>query len=50
MNNEVTLEELDNNLRQTTKMASDNEQKLDELSRKDVHSFCSYFQLIMVYN
>merc|ERR1711972_194146 len=34
MNNEVTLEELDNNLRQTTKMASDNEQKLDELSRK----------------
>ena len=37
MNNEVTLEELDNNLRQTTKMASDNEQKLDELSRKNVH-------------
>merc|ERR1712179_756570 len=34
MNNEVTLEELDNNPRQTTKMASDNEQKLDELSRK----------------
>merc|ERR1719362_673554 len=34
MNNEVTLEELDKNLRQTTKMASDNEQKLDELSRK----------------
>ena len=33
-NNEVTLEELDKNLRQTTKMASDNEQKLDELSRK----------------
>ena len=32
-NNEVTLEELDKNLRQTTKMASDNEQKLDELSR-----------------
>merc|ERR1739846_279158 len=30
MNNEVTLEELDKNLRQTTKMASDNEQKLDE--------------------
>merc|ERR1719348_2522093 len=26
MNNEVTLEELDKNLRQTTKMASDNEQ------------------------
>merc|ERR1711894_412875 len=34
LNNEVTLEELDKNLRQTTKMASDNEQKLDELSRK----------------
>merc|ERR1719402_1040121 len=34
MNNEVTLEELDKNLRQTTKLASDNEQKLDELSRK----------------
>merc|ERR1711908_142340 len=34
MNNEVTLEELDKNLRQTTKMASDNEQKLDELTRK----------------
>merc|ERR1712098_985493 len=34
MNNEVTLEELDKNLRQTTKMASDNGQKLDELSRK----------------
>merc|ERR1712168_931928 len=34
MNNEVTIEELDKNLRQTTKMASDNEQKLDELSRK----------------
>ena len=33
-NNEVTLEELDKNLRQTTKMACDNEQKLDELSRK----------------
>merc|ERR1712051_527148 len=31
MNNEVSLEELDKNLRQTTKMASDNEQKLDEL-------------------
>merc|ERR1712032_1474330 len=31
--NEVTLEELDKNLRQTTR-ASDNEQKLDELSRK----------------
>merc|ERR1712165_481923 len=34
MNNEVTIEELDKNLRQTVKMASDNEQKLDELSRK----------------
>ena len=34
MNNEVTLEELDKNQRHTTKMASDNEQKLDELSRK----------------
>merc|ERR1712053_50342 len=34
LNNEVTIEEYDKNLRQTTKMASDNEQKLDELSRK----------------
>jgi chromosome segregation ATPase len=34
MNNEVTLEELDKNLRQTNKMATDNESKLDELSRK----------------
>ncbi|XP_023329915.1 tropomyosin [Eurytemora carolleeae] len=34
MNNEVTIEEYDKNLRCTTKMASDNEQKLDELSRK----------------
>jgi len=34
MSNEVTLEELDKNLRQTSKLASDNEQKLDELSRK----------------
>merc|ERR1712060_98929 len=33
MNNEVTLEELDKNLRASTKMAAD-EQKLDELSRK----------------
>merc|ERR1711994_529291 len=31
---EVLIEELDKNLRQTTKMASDNEQKLDELTRK----------------
>merc|ERR1719159_705303 len=34
MNNEVTIEELDKNLRTTIKMAVDNEQKLDELSRK----------------
>merc|ERR1712130_718900 len=34
MNNEVTLEGLDKNLRASTKMAADNEQKLDELSRK----------------
>jgi len=34
MINEVAIEELDKNLRSTTKMASDNEQKLDELSRK----------------
>merc|ERR1711973_123589 len=34
MNNEVTIEELDKNLRATIKMAHDNEQKLDELSRK----------------
>merc|ERR1712212_214305 len=34
MNNEVTIEELDKNLRATVKMAVDNEQKLDELSRK----------------
>merc|ERR1712241_1486561 len=34
MNNEVTLEELDKNLRASTKMAADNEQKLDELSGK----------------
>ena len=34
MNNEMAIEEYDKNLRQTTKMASDNEQKLDELSRK----------------
>merc|ERR1712008_321314 len=33
MNNEVTLEELDKNLRASSKMAADNEQKLDELSR-----------------
>merc|ERR1711892_401877 len=36
MNNEVTLEELDKNLRQTTKMASDNEQKLDENKLKGI--------------
>merc|ERR1711942_407070 len=34
MNNEVTLEELDNMLKQTNKMAGDNENKLDELTRK----------------
>merc|ERR1712001_485919 len=34
MNNEVPLEELDKNLRASPKMAADNEQKLDELSRK----------------
>lgn len=34
MNNEVTLEEMDNMLKQTNKMAADNENKLDELSRK----------------
>merc|ERR1711997_292033 len=34
LNNEVTLEELVKNLRSTIKMAVDNEQKLDELSRK----------------
>jgi len=34
LNNEVTIEELDKNLRSTSKMAADNEQKLDELSRK----------------
>eukprot|EP00092_Neocalanus_flemingeri_P022182 GFUD01024060.1.p2 GENE.GFUD01024060.1~~GFUD01024060.1.p2 ORF type:complete len:286 (+),score=118.33 GFUD01024060.1:1968-2825(+) len=34
LNNEVTLEELDKNMRSTLKMAHDNEQKLDELSRK----------------
>merc|ERR1712045_750550 len=33
LNNEVTIEELDKNLRATVKMASDNEQKLDELRR-----------------
>merc|ERR1712055_916959 len=34
MRNEVELEEGDKNLRETTKMASDNETKLDELTRK----------------
>ena len=34
LNNEVTIEDLDKNLGATAKMASDNEQKLDELSRK----------------
>merc|ERR1712158_226803 len=32
MRNEVEIEEADKNLRETTKMASDNEQKLDELA------------------
>merc|ERR1712218_337957 len=34
MNNEMELEEGDKNLRETTKMASDNEQKLGEITRK----------------
>merc|ERR1719354_713819 len=34
MGNEVSIEELDKNLGATSKMASDSEQKLDELSRK----------------
>merc|ERR1711864_67754 len=34
LHGEVTIEELDKNLRATVKMASDSEQKLDELSRK----------------
>merc|ERR1711993_55685 len=34
MNNEMELEEGDKNLRESTKMARDNEQKLDELTRK----------------
>jgi chromosome segregation ATPase len=34
MNNEVTLEELEKNLRSTLKLANDNDQKLDELGRK----------------
>merc|ERR1719431_402227 len=34
MRNEVEIEEADKILRETTKMASDNEQKLDELTRK----------------
>merc|ERR1711964_9344 len=34
MRNEVEIEEADKNHRETTKMASDNEQKLDELTRK----------------
>merc|ERR1712203_235345 len=34
MRNEVEIEEADKTLRETTKMASDNEQKLDELTRK----------------
>ena len=34
LNNEVTIEELDRMLKQTNKMAGDNENKLDELTRK----------------
>merc|ERR1711864_15254 len=34
LHGEVTIEELDKNLRATVKMASDSEQKLDELTRK----------------
>ena len=34
LNNEVTIEELDKMLKQTNKMAGDNENKLDELTRK----------------
>ena len=34
LNNEVTIEELDKMLKQTIKMAGDNENKLDELTRK----------------
>merc|ERR1712008_569623 len=34
MRNEVEIEEADKNLRETNKMASDNQQKLDELSNK----------------
>ena len=36
MGNEVSIEELDKNLRATSKMASDSEQKLDELSRNNI--------------
>ena len=34
LNNEVTIQELDKNLMTNVKMASHNQQKLDELSRK----------------
>merc|ERR1712001_480291 len=34
MTSEVEIEEADKNLRETTKMASDNEQKPDEITRK----------------
>merc|ERR1719445_2096130 len=34
MNNEVTIEEYDKNLRQTTKMASDNENKLKSIEEE----------------
>merc|ERR1712073_278401 len=34
MNGEMGIEQADKNLRETTKMTSDNEQKLDEMTRK----------------
>merc|ERR1711909_75534 len=34
MRNEVEIEELDKNLRETKKMANDSEQKLDEMTRR----------------
>merc|ERR1712062_414670 len=34
MNGEMEIEQADTNLRETTKMASDNEQNLDEMTRK----------------
>ena len=46
MNNEVTIEEYDKNLRQTTKMASDNEQKLDELTRNSAATITNWIAII----